>query len=79
MRAGVWGRLAHGLAVLAQLLEDTALSALIDEFYFEHHVVSSPMFYEGWNRGPRLTRTLADSYTAFTKLRELGIRAHSWV
>ena len=65
--------------LIAQILEDREISSRIDDFYFEHHVLGSPMYFEGWRRGPPLTRTLADSYTTFTRLRELGIRAHSWV
>ena len=65
--------------LVAQLLEDREISSRVDDFYFEHHVLASPMYYEGWHRGPKLTRTLAQSYETFTRLRELGIRAHSWV
>ena len=51
-----------------------------DEFYFEHHVLHSPMG-RSWTRGsgPALQQTLSDSYALFTRLRELGVRAHSWV
>ena len=66
-------------ALLEQLLADRALTALVDELYFEHHVVNTPMWHYGWKGGTVTTHTLLDSYKLFSRLRELGIRAHSWV
>jgi len=66
-------------ALLAQLLSDRALSSLVDEFYFEHHVLNTPMWHYGWKRDTVTTHTLVHSYDLFSQLRELGIRAHSWV
>ena len=66
-------------ALLDQLLADRSLSALVDEFYFEHHVLNTPMWYYGWKGGTVTTHTLVHSYELFSRLRELGIRAHSWV
>lgn len=66
-------------ALIAQLLEDRALASLVDELYFEHHVLRTPMWGYGWRFLTKTNHTLADSYDLFGMLRELGIRAHSWV
>ncbi len=66
-------------ALIDELLADRATSALIDEFYFEHHVRNTPMWHYGWSGGTVTTHTLPNSYEIFGRLRELGIRAHSWV
>ncbi len=58
-----------------QIIADPELSSRIDEFYFEHHV-RLPDMEEFWGVEP--TETLVDSYEIFSRLRELGIRAHSW-
>ena len=66
-------------ALIDELLADRALSVLVDEFYFEHHVRNTPMWHYGWSGGTVTTHTLVHSYDLFGKLRRLGIRAHSWV
>eukprot|EP01064_Diplonema_japonicum_P028906 TRINITY_DN4542_c3_g1_i1.p1 TRINITY_DN4542_c3_g1~~TRINITY_DN4542_c3_g1_i1.p1 ORF type:complete len:390 (+),score=65.69 TRINITY_DN4542_c3_g1_i1:50-1171(+) len=69
-------------ALIATLLEDTELHALVDELVWEHHVKRSPLTWPGgWGRDTLAlsTRTLSDSYEIFKVLRERGIRAHSWV
>ena len=66
-------------ALLGQLLADRSLSALVDELYFEHHVLNTPMWHYGWKGGTVTNHTLVHSYDLFSALRELGIRAHSWV
>ena len=66
-------------ALLEQLLADRTLSALVDEFYFEHHVLNTPMWHYGWTGGTVTEHTLVHSYNLFSRLRERGIRAHSWV
>ena len=66
-------------ALLAQLIADRALSVLVDEFYFEHHVLNTPMWHYGWKGGTVTNHTIVHSYELFSQLRELGIRAHSWV
>ena len=66
-------------ALLDQLLADRSLSVLVDEFYFEHHVLNTPMWHYGWKGGTVTTHTLVHSYELFSQLRQLGIRAHSWV
>jgi len=68
--------------LVKQLLEDPVLLRLVDEFYFEHHVHGSPMQFLGWGdlRGQKVSYPgLEDSYKIFQKLREKGVRAHSWV
>ena len=47
--------------------------------YFEHHVRDSPMWRYGWQANTVTNQTLEHSYGLFGKLREMGIRAHSWV
>ena len=63
--------------LVRQLMANASVLALVDEFYFEHHVRGSAMEYQGW--GHNSPSTLSDSYNLFTKLRDLGVRAHSWV
>ena len=73
------------LAVVEQILRDPVnTGALIDEFYWEHVVAHTPMEHFGWGHDLRRLpkekqQTLRDSYSYFTRLREMGIRAHSWV
>lgn len=70
------------VALIQQLMDDAELLALIDEFYFEHHVTGSPMQWHGWgdlrdSYSP--LSTVNDSYFVFSFLREKGVRAHAWV
>ena len=56
------------------------ISPLVDELYFEHHVHDSPL--SRYKYGPKVGPDqdhLHDSYELFSRLREAGIRAHSWV
>lgn len=67
-------------ALVQQILDDSVLTSLVDELYFEHHVYDIALALykygpKGEPKGPRLQ----DSYELFSKLREAGIRAHSWV
>lgn len=66
--------------LVEQLLADPAMLARVDEFYYEHAVTGSPML-RTWLRGShgKINETLSASYALFTRLRESGIRAHSWV
>jgi len=66
-------------ALLEQLLADRTLSVLVDELYFEHHVLNTPMWHYGWKAGTVTNHTLVHSYDLFSQLRQRGIRAHSWV
>lgn len=61
--------------LLDMLLEDPILLELVDEIFYEHHV-DIPEMWSSWGRIKNLT--LVDTYQIFTKLRESGIRMHSW-
>ncbi|CAF2528213.1 unnamed protein product [Rotaria sp. Silwood2] len=62
------------IPLINQLLNDSSIHSLVDELFFEHHInVKAMQAY--WGRPPG---TLKDSYVLFTKLRQLGIRMHSW-
>ena len=67
---------------------------LVDELFWEHHVAGSalccPKLWRwreptglGWARmrfnRSNVDETLVGSYRLLTRMRELGIRAHSWV
>lgn len=61
-------------ALINQILRNPSIHSLIDELFFEHHVTVKEMIpYWGTPQG-----TLKDSYHVFRKMRELGIRMHSW-
>lgn len=62
--------------LVLQLMRDAQLCRLIDEFYFEHHTTGNPMM--GYWRD-EIGQDITDSYAMFAYLRELGVRAHSWV
>jgi hypothetical protein len=66
-------------ALVEQLLEDKELAGLIDDFYFEDHVSKNPMMYHGWGETENFDHDLERSIQIFAQLREMGIRAHSWV
>jgi hypothetical protein len=59
-----------------QLLKDDRYSKLIDQFYFEHHVLNSELDKD-W--GKSVKGTVKESLDLFAGLREKGIPAHSWV
>ncbi|CAF1443895.1 unnamed protein product [Rotaria sordida] len=60
--------------LMNQLLSDSSINSLVDEVFFEHHITVNEMV-QYWGRPPG---RLKDSYILFTKLRQLGIRMHSW-
>jgi len=62
---------------IEQLLADPDLLALIDDFYFEHHVNVKEM-HLNWQTQNE-PQSLADTYRLFRKFREAGVRAHAWV
>eukprot|EP01062_Namystynia_karyoxenos_P017060 TRINITY_DN16268_c0_g1_i1.p1 TRINITY_DN16268_c0_g1~~TRINITY_DN16268_c0_g1_i1.p1 ORF type:complete len:433 (+),score=116.19 TRINITY_DN16268_c0_g1_i1:85-1383(+) len=72
------------LELVKQLLRQDDLHSLVDEFFWEHHVTHHPMLNNqiGWKYQKReieaLGVSIADSYTYFQALRQVGIRAHSW-
>jgi hypothetical protein len=59
-----------------QLLTDTKLQGLVDQFYFEHHVMMRELTanWMGSMKG-----SVRDSLELFIGLREAGVPAHSWV
>jgi hypothetical protein len=59
-----------------QLLHDTALHGLVDQFYFEHHVMLADLA-PWW--GNTMRGSVRDSLELFASLREVGVAAHSWV
>lgn len=64
------------LPLAHQLLQDNHLGEMVDQFYFEHHVVEKLMT-TWW--GQSSDGTVEDSLKLFTDLRRKGIAAHSWV
>jgi hypothetical protein len=58
-----------------QLLNDTAMHGLVDQFYFEHHVLVREMA-PYWLKGKG---SVQGSLELFIGLREAGVAAHSWV
>jgi hypothetical protein len=59
-----------------QLLNDMALHGLVDQFYFEHHVMLGEL-KGSWQKS--MKGSVRDSLEFFIGLREAGIAAHSWV
>ena len=57
-----------------QVLQNKSISSLIDEMFFEMHVRVEEMI-PFWGVQPG---HLKDAYVLFTKLRQIGIRMHSW-
>ena len=68
---------------LAQsILEDTELTKLVDEFFFELHFKCEIMFLCGWGSPTKVYGDLKlDRISAmnfFKKFRDKGIRSHFW-
>jgi hypothetical protein len=61
------------LSLAQQLLKDTELHALVDQFYFEYHVVLKEL--PEWDGGD----SIYDALHLLTQMREKGIAAHFWV
>jgi hypothetical protein len=59
-----------------QLLTDTKLHGLVDQFYFEHHVMLGELA-DSWSAS--MKGSVRDSLELFIGLREAGVPAHSWV
>jgi hypothetical protein len=59
-----------------QLLHDTALRGLVDQFYFEHHVMLGELAF-AWRNTTK--GSVRESLELFIGLREAGVAAHSWV
>lgn len=58
-----------------QIVENPALSEIIDQFYFEHHV---HMRESARNWKKSMKGTIEDTLKRFRKLRQLGVAAHFW-
>jgi len=66
-------------AIVDHLLsDDNDDLSYIDEFVWEHHV-DNYLMASAWRSSRDMTKTIADSYKYFLKLRRKGVRAHSWV
>ena len=63
-------------SLIEQILSDPLTYSLIDEFFFEHHS-NVKEFQWAWKEQVR--GSMADGYKFFRRMRELGIRAHSWI
>lgn len=64
-------------ALMEELLNDPRLLSLVDEMFFEHHVYI-PEMQPYWGIGPDSSLTLATSYSYYSRLRQRGVRMHSW-
>ena len=62
--------------LIRQLLTNTTISKVVDELFYENHVNTASMHYYWGLESDELQ--LRHSYEMFTKLRRMGIRAHSW-
>ena len=62
--------------IVKQMMESPDLHKLIDEFYWENHVDLQPL-RGPWAYPPK-EYTVAGSMDKFARLREKGIRSHSW-
>lgn len=67
--SAIENRLAH------QLLENTNLTEVVDQFYFEHHVSLAEM-KAWWRRS--MSGSIHESLQLFHDLREKGVAAHFW-
>jgi hypothetical protein len=64
--------------ILQAILHSPDVAARVDELYFEHHV-TLPEMTGYWGASAAADEDLRTSVELFTRLRQLGIRAHSWV
>eukprot|EP01038_Epipyxis_sp_PR26KG_P015231 gene15231-20520_t len=73
------------LPIFAYIIEHPEIAEKIDEFFFELHFDCEVLGPLGWHitsrpleifMGEKFDRVFA--FNAFTKLRDLGIRAHVW-
>jgi len=63
--------------IVQQLIaQSDATKASLDELFFEHHVHG---LMQQWGWGDAVEGSFADSYNLFMQLRQLGVRAHSWI
>lgn len=65
-------------AIVDYLLTHIEALEYIDEFVWEQHV-DNYLMAGNWGNTQDMSKSIADSYQYFLKLRKLGVRAHSWV
>ena len=66
-------------AIVDYLLSDTNDDLdYIDEFLWEHHV-DNYLMSTSWLQTMDMSKSIADSYEYFLRLRQRGVRAYSWV
>ena len=65
-------------SIVEYMLSHPDAISYIDEFVWEHHV-NNYLMTANWGNTQDMSKTIADSYQYFIKLRKQGIRAHSWV
>ena len=54
--------------------------SIIDELFWEHHIRYNDLMRPEWGPPALLPAiTLRESYDLFLRLRQKGIRAHSWI
>ena len=67
--------------IVHQLLGDRQLLALVDEFYYEHHIRNHVMRMHGLRNRTRsedVNVSLASWYDMVTPARKSGFRMHFW-
>jgi hypothetical protein len=65
--------------IVETLLERPELYSLVDELFFEDHVILGNMVNIWGPMSRTMNLTIVDSILLFQRLRHRGIRAHSWV
>ena len=69
----------HEMAINNALLRSPSLMALVDEYYFEHHVQNKVMAIHGGCGGtPTKKNDLASWYHMALRARRSGMRMHFW-
>ena len=63
-------------AIVRQLQASPEAMALIDDFFWEHHVNFAPMAAMWGEKYSK--KTMNDSLVMFSALRTAGVRVHSW-
>ena len=63
---------------IEQIVSDPSLASLIDEFFYEPHFSFKPMVRCCWKNSADPNTDLLKAFNVFTRLRQIGIRAHGW-
>jgi hypothetical protein len=64
--------------IVNQLLNDAELLALVDDFYYEHHVRNDVMRMHSLGKNSNQRYTLKAWYDMVTRARRQGLRMHFW-